>query len=64
MDILLVIACALGIFLTTTLFQSSQDAPVVEQLLTIVRQRGHIILEADRLLLDKSRTQDAAEQAD
>jgi hypothetical protein len=54
MDILLVITCALGIFLTTAWVQTSQQAPVVERLLNIVQQRGHITQEADHLVHDKS----------
>jgi hypothetical protein len=39
-DIVLVITCALGIFLITAWVQTSQQAPVVERLLNIVRHMG------------------------
>jgi hypothetical protein len=38
MDIALVIAIALGLFLITTWVQDSQEVPVVEQILNIVRK--------------------------
>jgi hypothetical protein len=63
-DIVLVIAIAWGLFLTTTWVQSRQEAPALEQLLQIVRQRGHITLESDHSLLDKAWTQHAAGQPD
>jgi hypothetical protein len=40
MDIVLVITCALGIFLITAWVQTSQQPPVVERLLNIVRHTG------------------------
>jgi hypothetical protein len=64
MDIVLVIACALGLFLTTTWVQGRPEAPVLEQLLNIVQLRGPVTREADRALLDKARTPRAAGQPD
>jgi hypothetical protein len=52
-DIVLVIAIALGLFLTTTWVQGRQEAPVAEQSPDIMRQGGPSTREADRLLLDK-----------
>ena len=63
-DIVLVIACALGLFLITAWVQSSQEAPMLEQLLHILRQRGHIAIEADRLLHDKAQMQHASGPSD
>ena len=63
-DIVLVIAIALGLFLTTTWVQGRQEVPVVEQILQIVRPRGSITREADRSLLDKGRTPHVAGQLD
>jgi hypothetical protein len=63
-DVVLVIACALGLFLITAWVQSSQEVPMFEQLLHIVRQRGHVSIEADRLLPDKARMQRASGQSD
>jgi regulator of protease activity HflC (stomatin/prohibitin superfamily) len=63
-DIAVVIACALGLFVTTAWVQRSQERPVVEQFLHIIRQHGHITLEADRLRLDKARMEHAAGQSD
>jgi hypothetical protein len=63
-DIMLVIAIAWGLFLTTTWVQGRQETPAVEQLLQIVRQRGHITLEAGHSLLDEACTQHAAGQPD
>jgi hypothetical protein len=63
-DIVLVIACALGLFLISVWVQSSQEAPMFEQLLHIIRQRGHVTIEADRLLPDKARMQHASGESD
>jgi hypothetical protein len=63
-DIALVIACALGLFVSTAWVQRSQEGPVIEQLLHTIRQHGHITLEADRLRHDKSRMGHAAGQSD
>ena len=63
-DIVLVIAIAWGLFLTITWVQGRQEAPAVEHLLQIVRQHGHITLEADHSLLDEDWTQHAAGQPD
>jgi hypothetical protein len=64
MDIILVMVCALGLFLITTWVQGRREAPVLEQRLHIVRERGPLILEADRALLDKASTPHAAGQPD
>jgi hypothetical protein len=64
MDVVLVIACAVGLFLIAAWVQRSQEAPVFEQLLHIIRQHGHIAIEADRLLPDKARMQHASGQSD
>jgi hypothetical protein len=63
-DIVLVIACALGLFLIAAWVQSSQEAPMFEQLLRIVRQRGHVTIEADHLFRNKARMQHASRQSD
>jgi hypothetical protein len=63
-DIVLVIACALGLFLITAWVQSSQEAPMFDQLLQIIRQRRHVTIEAERLLPDKARMQHASGQSD
>jgi hypothetical protein len=63
-DVVLVIACALGLFLITAWVQSGREAPMFEQLLHIVRQRGHVTIEADHLLPDKARMQHASGQSD
>jgi hypothetical protein len=63
-DMVLVIACALGLFLISAWVQSSQEAPMVEQLRHLIRQRGHIAIEADRLLPDKARIQHTSGQSD
>ena len=52
-DIVLVIAFALGLFLTTTWVQSRQEAPVVEQSPNIMQQGGPSTREVDRLLVNK-----------
>ena len=64
MDIVLVIACALGLFLITAWVQSSREAPMFDQLLHIVRQRGYVTIGADPLLPDKARMQHASGQSD
>jgi hypothetical protein len=63
-DIVLVIACALGLSLITAWVQSSQVAPTFEQILHIIRQRGHITIEADPLLPYKARMQPSSGQSD
>jgi hypothetical protein len=63
-DIVLVIACALGLFLITAWVQSSQEVPMFDQLLQTIRQRGHATIEAERLLPDKARMQHASGQSD
>ena len=52
-DIMLVIAIALGLFLTTTWVQGRQEAPVVEQSPNITQQSGPSTREADRLVVNE-----------
>jgi hypothetical protein len=63
-DIVHVIACALALLLITTWVQSSQEAPMVKQLLHNLGQRGHVSIEADHLLPDKARMQHASGPSD
>jgi hypothetical protein len=63
-DMVLVIACALGLFLIGAWVQSSQEAPMFEQLRHLIRQGGHSTIEADRLLPDKARIQHTSGPSD
>jgi hypothetical protein len=63
-DMVLVIACVLGLILISAWVQSSQEAPMFEQLRHVIRQRGHITIEADRLLPDRARIQHISGQSD
>jgi hypothetical protein len=63
-ETVLVIACALGLFLISAWVQSSGEMPMFQQLLHIIRQRGHVTVEADRLLSDKIRIQHTSGQSD
>ena len=62
MDIVLVITCALGLFLATTWVRGLQEAPVLEQIVQIVRQRGLMILNVDHATFDKATESHAAER--
>jgi hypothetical protein len=61
-DFVLVIACALGLFLATTWVRGLQEAPVLEQIVQIVRQRGFIIPNGDRAPFDQGTEPHAAER--
>jgi hypothetical protein len=62
MDFVLVIACALGLFLATTWVWGLQEAPVLERIIQSVRQRGPIILNVDRAPFNEATEPHAAER--